>query len=734
MKKLFGIRPGGLQRKITLLVLTVLIATVLVLMGISEFQSRMLTRIVGETRIQQQEAISKVSEETMDQTMQGALVNSTKLQANIADSDFTEIVNDTYMLQSMAQGLIENRNSLTPAEVSIPDPSLDGTPSAMVMSEEGVDYTRSRFLGTIAHMATPMIAMLDNSDKITACYVGLSDGTFFCVDTHTSNRYDESGKLKSFAVRERPWYKGAIETGELYFTGIEKDAFSGAASLTCSAPVIVGGKTYGVVGIDITLDNMQDFIHSVSTGDSYAFIVSQNGEVLLAPEGSGLFETGQELGQSDNAEVSTFIQEALEGTTRLAILTLDGKQYYAAGSPMSTVGWAVIALVDKTITEQPEQLMLAEYDRINEEATAAFRAGSDRMRWAARLAIVLLLLLSVGIALYASRRFSRPIEEMTESIIDSSQTGKLFEMKDSYRTNDEIEVLALSFDELSKKTKQYIEDITEITKEKERVSTELNMARQIQSSMMPHIFPAFPDRHEFDIYATMDPAKEVGGDFYDFFLIDEDHLCMVMADVSGKGIPAALFMMISKVILQSCAMLGRSPAEILNKTNEALCSSNQVEMFVTVWLGILEISTGKITAANAGHEYPAMTVDGTFELLKGKHGFVVGGLENVRYHEYELQMKPGDKLFLYTDGVPEATDEKNQMFGTDRMLEALNKDKDAASERILENVRKDLDAFVSGAEQFDDLTMLCIEYNGAGVQSIDETAHETAGGENGTKI
>ena len=301
---------------------------------------------------------------------------------------------------------------------------------------------------------------------------------------------------------------------------------------------------------------------------------------------------------------------------------------------------------------------------------------------------------------------------MTKDINISSQTGKLFEMKDSYRTDDEIEVLAEAFDDLSKKTKRYIQDITRITREKERVSTELHMANRIQNSMIPNVFPPFPGRREFDIYASMEPAREVGGDFYDFFLIDEDHLCLVMADVSGKGVPAALFMMISKVILQSCAMLGQSAAEILVKTNDAICSSNQVEMFVTVWTGILEISTGRITAANAGHEYPAVMHNGEFTLLKDKHGLVIGGMDGVQYTEYEIDMKPGDKLFLYTDGIPEATDKDEKMFGTQRMLDALNKDPGADPRQILENVREDVDDFVMGAEQFDDMTMLCLEYKG----------------------
>ena len=278
------------------------------------------------------------------------------------------------------------------------------------------------------------------------------------------------------------------------------------------------------------------------------------------------------------------------------------------------------------------------------------------------------------------------------------------------RTGDELENLSLVMADMEHDLSDFEENLTRITAEKERVSTELNMATQIQESMLPNIYPAFPDRPEFDIYATMDPAREVGGDFYDFFLIDDDHLCMVMADVSGKGIPAALFMMASKIILANNAKLGKSPAEILTNANNTICSNNRMEMFVTVWLGILEISTGKLVAANAGHEYPVLKApDGSFELLKDKHGFVIGGMEGMKYKEYELQLDPGAKLFLYTDGVPEATDGEGNMFGMERMLAALNAAPDAAPEQILKQVQTAVDAFVKDAEQFDDLTMLCME-------------------------
>ena len=282
------------------------------------------------------------------------------------------------------------------------------------------------------------------------------------------------------------------------------------------------------------------------------------------------------------------------------------------------------------------------------------------------------------------------------------------------RTGDELENLSRIMAEMERDLTDHEAQLKRITAQEERMVTELSLATRIQASMLPHVFPPFPERTDFDIYASMDPAREVGGDFYDYFLIDDDHLGLVMADVSGKGVPAALFMMASKIILQSVAMLGGSPAEILTKANEAICSNNEIEMFVTVWIGILELSTGRLTAANAGHEYPMLKRPGQpFELYKDRHGFVVGGMAGVRYREYELQLEPGSKLFLYTDGVPEATSAAQELFGTERLVAALNKDPEASPVDVLKNVRAAVDGFVRDAEQFDDLTMLCLEYRGA---------------------
>lgn len=313
---------------------------------------------------------------------------------------------------------------------------------------------------------------------------------------------------------------------------------------------------------------------------------------------------------------------------------------------------------------------------------------------------------------YIRKILIRPLSTLHHAAISlvEEKMERLDKFKVEVDTGDEVQELAQSFQYMVGELNEYIQNLGRITAEKERIGAELDVAKHIQASMLPCIFPAFPERHEFDIHASMTPAKEVGGDFYDFFLVDDDHLAMVMADVSGKGVPAALFMMISKTLIKSATQSGLSPKAVLEKVNNQLCENNDAEMFVTVWLGILEISTGRMKCANAGHEYPAiMRKGGEFELFKDKHGFVLAGMEGVRYREYELELNAGDRLFVYTDGVPEATDATNTLYGTERMIAALNRQKDGSCCQLLETLHQDVNTFVGEADQFDDITMLCIE-------------------------
>ena len=336
---------------------------------------------------------------------------------------------------------------------------------------------------------------------------------------------------------------------------------------------------------------------------------------------------------------------------------------------------------------------------------------------------VALLLLTALIATILAWRMKKTVVEPINSIAAAAQsyvedrrngveTDGHFAKLD-IRTGDEVENLQQVMNSMEQDLTEIENTLTTVTAENQRIGTELDLARRVQADMVPNIFPPFPERTDMNIYASMDPAKEVGGDFYDFFLLDRDHLGLVIADVSGKGVPAALFMMISKILVQNYSMMGGSPKEVLERVNQQICQNNREEMFITVWLGILDLKNGHMTCANAGHEYPIlMQPDFGFEIIKDRHGLVIGGLESARYTNYELKMKKGAKLFVYTDGVPEATNESGKLFGMDRLLEVLNEAKGEKPQQILQAVRNKVDGFVGTAPQFDDLTMLCLEYLG----------------------
>ena len=315
-------------------------------------------------------------------------------------------------------------------------------------------------------------------------------------------------------------------------------------------------------------------------------------------------------------------------------------------------------------------------------------------------------------AAYLRTQFVIPIRKVSgEATRFAEKNTKGGSLADITRI-EEIKSLAGSIDKMETDMLSYIDNLTAITAENQRIETELTLAARIQENSVPDDFPAFPDRDDFDIYASMTPAKEVGGDFYNFSLIDDDHLAIVIGDVSGKGVPAALFMMVTNILISERLRTDASPSGILMSVNEDLCAHNRAEMFVTVWLGILELSTGRLLTANAGHEDPAVYRKGSgFELISEKHGFVLGGMEGVRYTDREILLNAGDKVFIYTDGVPEATDADDRMFGLDRMMEVLGECGDLTCEEILGKVHERVDDFVGNAPRFDDLTMLCLEYN-----------------------
>jgi len=719
MRYFHGIKFGGLQQKIFNLMLIFMIAIIGVYVATSVVLQKKLVGIVEDTNDKQQSSIVSISEATMHEVLNSSMTKTTALQAYIADDLFNEVRSSVLTLQTYAKGIFENKDEYKAHSFNPPVKENDGIPSVQVQHEQGVDPTESEALGLVANMSEVMLSMFVNVDSLSSCFVATPDGCILFVDDRSGAYVDENGNVYDFEVRERPWYKRAIQEGELFFTGVEADAFTDILGLVCAAPVYVNGDLVAVVGADIFLSAISDYVKSTSNENGFVCVINENGQVLFSPVSEGVFKANRsdesyDLTKSENTDLASFVTSALSERTALTLLKADGKDYYLTGAPMPTVGWAVVSAVEKDVADLATKTMLSSYESINQGAFDTYKENATRSSTVVLSLTAAIIVLALVGALFLVSRIVKPLEHMTKRINALTGQDNTFEMEKVYETNDEIQMLAESFAELSTKTRDYISKITEITAEKERIGTELELATRIQADMLPNTYPAFPDKVEFDIYASMDPAREVGGDFYDYFLVDDDHLCMLIADVSGKGIPAALFMMASRIILASNAKLGKSAAEILSDANDAICQNNREEMFVTVWLGILEISTGKLTCANAGHEYPVvMHANGKYEIVKDKHGVVIGGMSGIKYKQYELQMEPGAKLFVYTDGVPEASNASKELFGMNRLLKTLNENTQATPEQLLKNIRVSVDKFVDGAEQFDDLTMLSMEYKGA---------------------
>ena len=369
-----------------------------------------------------------------------------------------------------------------------------------------------------------------------------------------------------------------------------------------------------------------------------------------------------------------------------------------------------------------------QYESFRSSAVEAFHNQMFHVRNILILLVILIVTTGMVSAYSISNRITDPLNTITRRVASMGVRNRQFKMEDVYRTGDEIEVLAESFAKQSARTELYIDQVRRVTAEKERIGAELDMASRIQVSQLPRLFPPFPDRKEFSLYASMTPAKEVGGDFYDFFMIDDDHMGFVMADVSGKGVPAALLMMVSRVLIKSSLQNGKSPGETLASVNNQLCESNEAEFFVTVWVAVLEISTGKGVAANAGHEHPVLRrAGGKYELVIYRHSMPIGTMKDIPFRQHAFQLNPGDSFFVYTDGVAEATNANEELYGTERMLEALNREPDAAPDQVLTAVAQDIGRFVDGAEQFDDITMLCFRYFGPAGRGSEADTHTHTG-------
>jgi len=729
MKKIWKFVIGGIENKIFNLVLVTFLTVAGVYMSVIWFQSSELASLVSSTNSRQQESIRDISDQTMQSMIDSSLARMTNLNAMKIDETFQTLESHVWFMNDYASRLLANPQNYESISVSEPDPDNAGITCAQILYDENVDRDSAsirRTVGLLGNMANLMETLYNNFYNLNSCFIGTDDGVMMIIDDKSDNKFDENGKLLEFPFRERGWYKNAEKIGGVQISEIGTDYFSDQAGIVCSVPVVVDGKVVAVVGADFYLENIKNAINSNVISGGFSFLVNQQDDIILSSESTGFFplSPGDEPEQmSGTKELMNFIHEALKDETGVKEVRVGNDTYYMCGKPMNNVSWAAVTCMSKEVTDLPLKTLYYEYKKINQEAEATFRSSISQSRLTLVVLLVLIFLIGLVNAIVLSRRIVKPLARMTKEIGEMAGHEFKFRIKDDYKTGDEIEVLAESFADLSQRMNSYIDEVKTVTAENERIGAEFHLARQIQASVLPDPYTAFENRRDFEIYASMDPAKEVGGDFYDFFLIDDTHLAMVIADVSGKGVPAALFMMISKALIKNRLLDGDSPGEALANVNRQLAEGNTQDMFVTVWCAVLDTETGEGIAANGGHEHPALKrKDGLFELIKYRHSPALGMMSDLKFTEHSFNMNPGDALFVYTDGVPEAANVSLEQFGNDRLIDALNTKPDAGPQEIVYNVSNAVGEFYYGADQFDDITMLCLTYHGKDEIILDDHA------------
>ena len=666
------------------------------------------------------ERAGEISSTSMAAEVDARLNRIVNDQADIVDSNFGHFRSSVELLANEAVFLYENADEFGRFPVEEPKAENDGKLVVHVSHSEKTDMEDPAVideLGLLGNESNTLIYTHAGNPAMAKCYLATESGLMIEADRNSSDKLDENGNLKFYEASKRPWYIGTKETMATYFTNVTPEASGKRIGMMCGSPIIANGKFMGVACAGMYLDDLDEMVQSTKIGDDgISCIVNNQGQLLFSsgnvPELMITKENAErDLRQSDNKDLASMIEDAMAGIESSRIIELDGESYCAAFASMETVGWSFIIMIPQKVVLESTNALLDEITDMTEQTEIATNTALGRLLFGILIIGIAAVVIASITAFYMARSIAAPLRDLTAKVRKIQGEDLDFDWNET--GDEEILTLAESFKNMTERMKQYIDEVTRVTAEKERIGAELSVATQIQADMLPRIFPPFPERHEFELFASMDPAKEVGGDFYDFFLVDDDHLGLVVADVSGKGVPAALFMVIAKTLIKNRAMLNGSPSQVLQYANEQLCEGNEAELFVTVWLAIIEISTGKGLAANAGHEHPAIKrAGGKWELEVYRHSPAVATIDGLKFPEHEFELHPGDSLFVYTDGVPEATNNKDEMFGTDRMLDSLNSKPDADITELLKIVKKDVDEFTGDAPQFDDVTMLGLTWNG----------------------
>ncbi|MFH1744358.1 MAG: SpoIIE family protein phosphatase, partial [bacterium] len=484
------------------------------------------------------------------------------------------------------------------------------------------------------------------------------------------------------------WYALPKAAGKALWTEPYFDTGGGEIIMTTySVPFHKDGRFWGIATIDISMEDLMDTVRRLQVGQSgYAFILSREGKFVTHPDPAQIMKGGLYEFDEEIARRMTAGQEGMEPF----VDPISGRETRIVYTPIRSSGWSFAVVYPL------------------EELMAGVVALQKQMILIGGIGLGLIFLI---IALLAGS-ITRPLQALVQTAMRVAE-GDLDQPLPPTRFRDEIWELSSALGKMMTDLKQYMEDLKRTISEKERIESELKIAREIQESILPRTFPPFPNRNEFDVYAVNVPAKEVGGDFYDFFLIDEDTVGFVIADVSGKGVPAALYMAVSRTLLRATALRGYTPGECLSKVNQLLLPDNYSAMFVTLFYATLDLGSGHIRYANGGHNFPYLKRrNGKVETLDGPHGIILGVMEDATYVTNDLMLESDDLLLLYTDGVTEAQNAALEFYTDPRLKAYLEEISTLQVEEVIHSVQENVHEFCAGAEQSDDITILALQFCG----------------------
>ena len=709
----------NIRQRMIFIVLSISIATLIILSGISFYGMMGAKSTAVEIGKEIGQEATKNSAYALIEQKKFELQKIAQDKATDIHNNLNNIRRDVQILSNEMSNIAANPEKYSPKTVLPPNPANGGILVSQLLfsnSEAKNNSALQREIELSANIIDMSYEFLNTNDVMVTAFAASKNGFTILTDTYS----DEQGEF--FNSQARPWYQQAQQQQKIVFTDVIEDVLNGKLCMLCSMPYYQNGEFAGVVAMGAYITELKNIIDSAKGNDNkqFAFVIDNRGHVILSSKENSdelkvNVDENFDIRDSANASIADLAQKMSANESGVMETVIDGEKYYVAFAPINEMNWSCGAAVLESEVIAPVIQNSKKIEEITDDKVSDLNEHMAQTMFIMLVFVLILLVVVFYVGRNTSDRFVQPIHELADGVRDIA-SGNL-DKKLNINTGDEIEHLSICFNAMTDELKTYMSDLTKITAEKERIATELDVAKNIQTSMLPNIFPPFPDKQEFDIFATMNAAKEVGGDFYDFYLVDEKHLVITIADVSGKGVPAALFMMMSKTILKNYTTMMNNPddfAAVMALSNNQLCQNNDAMMFVTVFMGMLDLQTGEFTFVNGGHNPPLIykKSEDKYEYLKVNKNFVLGGMEDIEFTQQSVKLSKGDQIFLYTDGVTEALNKEDEQYGEKRLLDCLNKsDRKLSVEELLAFVRADVNVHVNGADQSDDITMLTLKLN-----------------------